>query len=75
MEKFSKKQIILTGIKFLKITAKGIKGNLTEGDGFQSGGTLVVDKNGKIVLEFRQDNVSDMISSEQILKALELKQN
>jgi hypothetical protein len=43
-----------------------------KGDGFQSGGTLIVDKNGKQLLEFRQNDVSDLITSDQILKALNL---
>ena len=42
------------------------------GDGFQSGGALIVDKNGNQILEFRQNDVSDLITSDEILRALDL---
>ncbi|KAL7645471.1 UNVERIFIED_CONTAM: hypothetical protein RMT77_003857 [Armadillidium vulgare] len=57
---------------YKKSKSLGIKGNL-EGDGFQTGGLIVVDKNGeKILFEFRQNNPADNPSNEDILKALNL---
>lgn len=49
----------------------GIKGDL-KGDGFQNGGTLIVDKNGKQLYEYRQEDASEHISAEEILKALKI---
>lgn len=46
----------------------------TKGDGFQNGGTLVVEKGGKLLHEYRQEDASEHISVEQILKALNIKQ-
>ena len=49
----------------------GITGDI-KGDGFQNGGALIVDKDGKLLLEYRQEDAADHISAEQILKALDL---
>ena len=49
----------------------GITGDM-KGDGFQNGGTLIVDKNGKQLYEYRQEDAAEHISAEEILKALNL---
>lgn len=54
-----------------KATSKGINGDM-KGDGFQNGGTLIVDKNGKQLYEYRQEDAAEHISEEEILKALGL---
>jgi len=51
--------------------ALGISGDL-KGDGFQNGGALVIDKGGKTLLEYTQEDASDHVSSEAILKALDI---
>ncbi|CAF0714769.1 unnamed protein product [Brachionus calyciflorus] len=56
-----------------KSKSMGIKGDL-KGDGFQNGGALIVDKNGKLLLEYRQEDAAEMIKAEDILKALKIKQ-
>ena len=40
-----------------------------KGDGFQNGGALIVDKNGKKLYEYRQEDASEQISADEILKA------
>ena len=50
----------------------GISGDM-KGDGFQNGGALIVDKNGKQIYEYIQDDASEQISANEILKALNLK--
>lgn len=42
------------------------------GDGFQNGGTLVVDKGGKVLLCFKQENAPDHVDNTDVLKALGL---
>lgn len=49
----------------------GIKGDM-KGDGFQNGGALIVDKNGKTLLEYKQEDASQMINADEILKALNI---
>ena len=49
----------------------GISGDM-KGDGFQNGGTLIVDKKGKQLYEYRQEDAAEHISAEEILKALDL---
>jgi hypothetical protein len=44
-----------------------------KGDAFQNGGALIIDKGGKTLFEYRQEDAAEMISGEQILKALGLK--
>ena len=51
----------------MQIKEKGIDGDL-KGDGFQNGGLVVVDKGGKILFKFVQENVADHASNEDILK-------
>jgi len=51
--------------------ALGISGDF-KGDGFQNGGALVIDKGGKPLLEYVQEDASDHVSSEAILKALNI---
>jgi len=49
----------------------GISSDL-KGDGFQNGGALVIDKGGKTLLEYKQEDASDHVASEAILKALNI---
>jgi len=42
------------------------------GDGFQNGGLLVVEKGGKVLYTFIQENPADHASNEDVLKALNL---
>ncbi len=44
-----------------------------KGDGFQNGGAMVIDKGGKLLYEYRQDDASEQISADEILNALNLK--
>ena len=44
-----------------------------KGDGFQNGGALIVDKNGKQLYEYIQEDAADHISAEEIFKALNIK--
>jgi hypothetical protein len=48
----------------------GVSGNF-KGDGFQNGGALVVNTNGRVLYEFRQEDPTEQCSVEQVLKALE----
>lgn len=57
---------------YSKATAAGITGNY-KGDGFQNGGTIVVDKEGKVLYEYKQIDPSDHVDPEDILKALNIK--
>ena len=50
----------------------GISGDM-KGDAFQNGGALVVDKGGKLLFEYIQEDAAEQISEEQILTALKLK--
>lgn len=43
-----------------------------KGDGFQNGGALVIDKNGKVLLEYRQEDAADHVDEKDVLKALGL---
>ena len=49
----------------------GIKGD-ARGDGFQQGGALVVDTNGRVLSEFVQLDPADHIAEGDILKALNI---
>jgi hypothetical protein len=49
----------------------GIKGDI-RGDGYQSGGALVVDTNGIVLHEFIQEDPADHISENDILKAFNI---
>jgi len=46
-----------------------------KGDGFQNGGAMIVDKGGKLLYEYRQEDASEHISADEILSALNLKQD
>ncbi len=50
----------------------GISGDM-KGDGFQNGGALVIDKNGKLLFEYKQDDAADHVSADDVLKALNIK--
>jgi len=54
-----------------KSKSMGITGDM-KGDGFQNGGALIVDNKGKQLYEYRQEDASEHISAEEILKALGL---
>ena len=51
----------------------GLSGDM-KGDGFQNGGALIVDKNGKQLYEYIQEDASEHISADEILKALNINQ-
>jgi hypothetical protein len=55
----------------IKVKNTGVGSDLN-GDGFQNGGALIVDKGGKQLYEYRQEDASQQISSEEIFKALGL---
>ena len=59
---------------FQKGDKLGISGDM-KGDGFQNGGALIVDKGGKQLYEYRQEDAAEHISDEEILKALKLSKN
>ena len=42
------------------------------GDGLQNGGTLVIEKGGKVLLDYRQENPADHVAPGDILKALNI---
>ncbi|XP_046547532.1 prostamide/prostaglandin F synthase-like, partial [Haliotis rubra] len=46
-----------------------IEGNF-KGDGMQNGGTVVVAKGGKVLLNFKQENPADHVDPNEVLKAL-----
>jgi len=50
---------------------RGVGGDM-RGDGFQNGGLLVVEKGGKVLYTFIQENPADHANNEDILKALNL---
>ena len=49
----------------------GIQSDM-KGDAFQNGGTLIIDKNGKLLYEYRQEDAAEHISEQEILKALKI---
>ncbi|XP_071490549.1 prostamide/prostaglandin F synthase-like [Diadema antillarum] len=57
-----------------KAHKEGIVGNLS-GDSLQIGGTLIVDKDGKILLNFKQESPSHHVPLDQILHVLGIKRN
>lgn len=57
-------------INAYKAKNKGFKGNL-EGDGYQLGGTVIIDTKGGIVFSHRQTGYSDYPKEEDIIKALD----
>ncbi|XP_052819834.1 prostamide/prostaglandin F synthase-like [Mya arenaria] len=48
-----------------------VGGNMA-GDGMQNGGVLIVEKGGKLLLSFKQENASDHVENSEVLKALGL---
>lgn len=58
-----------------KSKAMGIKGNYTTDNAFQNGGALIVDKNGNQLYEFIQDDPTEYITGEEILRALKIQEN
>jgi prostamide/prostaglandin F2alpha synthase len=40
------------------------------GDGFQNGGALVVGTGGRVLLEFKQEDPTEVVSTDSVLKAL-----
>ncbi len=59
---------------FGKVKESGVGGDM-KGDGFQNGGAMIVDKGGKLLYEYRQEDASEHISADEILSALNLKQD
>ncbi len=59
---------------FGKVKESGVGGDM-RGDGFQNGGAIIVDKGGKLLYEYRQDDASEQISADEILNALNLKKD
>lgn len=57
-----------------RVRASGVGGDM-KGDGFQNGGAIIVDKGGKLLYEYRQDDASEQISAEEIFAALNLKKD
>ena len=43
-----------------------------KGDGYQNGGTLIVDKGGKLLLQYIQENPADHVPLPDVLKALNI---
>lgn len=54
-----------------KAKTMNVGGDL-KGDGFQNGGALVIDKNGKLLLEYRQDDAADHVCAKDVLKSLNI---
>eukprot|EP00057_Strongylocentrotus_purpuratus_P014718 XP_011669192.1 PREDICTED: prostamide/prostaglandin F synthase-like [Strongylocentrotus purpuratus] len=52
-----------------KATSEGITGNMT-GDALQMGGTLVIDKGGKVLLDFKQETPADSVPLDRVLHVL-----
>lgn len=57
-----------------RVKKQKIAGNMS-GDGLQNGGTLVIDKGGKLLLCFKQENAPDHVDNVDVLKALGLEVN
>lgn len=58
------------GREFLNLAKKEkIEGNM-KGDGFQNGGSIIITQQGEVLLKFIQDDPSDHVSPEEVLKAL-----
>jgi len=55
-----------------KAKSININGDL-KGDGFQNGGALIVDKGGKQLFEYIQDDAAEQITAEQIFNAFKIK--
>lgn len=49
----------------------GISGDM-KGDGFQNGGTIIVQSDGKVLLNYVQENPADHVALEDVLKALNI---
>jgi len=49
----------------------GISGDM-KGDGFQNGGTIIVQTDGKVLLNYVQENPADHVALEDVLKALNI---
>lgn len=65
----------LVSKKWLDAISKSRKMNISgdmKGDGFQNGGALVVDKNGKLLLEYKQEDAAEHVSADAILAALKI---
>ena len=43
-----------------------------KGDGYQNGGTFVMDKGGKVLLKYIQENPADHVEPSDVLKALNI---
>jgi prostamide/prostaglandin F2alpha synthase len=61
--------------KWIRAIRKALSMKITgdvRGDGFQNGGALVVDRGGNLLFEYVQEDATEHISTEDILKALKL---
>lgn len=56
-----------------QVKSSGVGGDM-KGDGFQNGGAMVIDKGGKLLYEYRQEDASEQILPEEILTALNIKE-
>ncbi len=62
-------------IFFALLPYKARNGNIEgdmKGDGFQNGGALVVDRKGKLLLEYRQEDAADHVKESDVLNALRI---
>ncbi|CAG0922505.1 unnamed protein product [Notodromas monacha] len=55
-----------------RVKQEGVEGNFA-GDGLQTGGTLIVERGGKVLLDFKQDNPADHVEPAKILEILGIK--
>jgi prostamide/prostaglandin F2alpha synthase len=53
---------------FLKAFSNGIEGDL-KGDGFQNGGALAVNRNGRQLLKYKQKDPSEYVKPSDVFKA------
>lgn len=58
---------------YAKAKEMNLGGNMS-GDGYQNGGTLVVDKGGKLLLFYKQEDASEHVAIEDVLKALNIEE-
>lgn len=54
-----------------RVRREQVGGNMA-GDGLQNGGTLVIEKGGKVLLDYKQDNPADHVAPDDVLKALNI---
>ena len=65
----------LLSVSWINAASKSRKLNLggdMKGDAYQNGGALIVDKNGKQLFEYIQQDAAEHINAEDIFKALKI---